>query len=201
LKLKIEKHGCDPCFFDSVRFFRYSPWVAKMTMEECDMQDSMGSTPVIQGIGLVLYDEYGRVYFVTEGVAKARYGKQVGDLSIPWETREVGADGKPESITTALERVLTEEVGFGVLISPPILLLEFMLNGEIPQEIYFAEFLGASRLGGTAIESGELLGWEWAYSEDIRNHRVRDGMKEILDAWDRHVGLQRQDWKYGAKSF
>lgn len=164
------------------------------------MQDSVGSTPGVQGFGLVLYDEYGRVYFVTEGVAKARYGKEVGDLSIPWETMERGEDGKLESIASALERVLTEEVGFGVLISLPTILLEFMLNGEIPQTILLAEFLGASRLGGTAIETGELLGWEWAYSEDIRNHRVRDGMKEILDAWDRHVGLQRQDWKYGAKS-
>ncbi|MBP7822249.1 MAG: NUDIX hydrolase [Candidatus Moranbacteria bacterium] len=165
------------------------------------MQDSLRGAPKVRGIGLVLYDERGQIFIVAEGIAKPLYDKKVGDLSIPWETMEMGADGKLESIATALERVLTEEVGFEVLISPPILLLEFMLNGEIPQEIYFAECQGARRFGGTAIETGELLGWEWAYSEDIRNYRVRGGMKEILDAWDRHVGLQRQDWRYDAKSF
>jgi len=156
------------------------------------MQYHVGSAPEVQGIGLVLYDEYGRLYFVTEGVAKAWYRKQVGDLSIPWETREIGADGKLESITIALERVLTEEVGFGVLISPPTILLEFMLFDEIPQTILLAEFLGASRLGGTAIETGELLGWEWVHPNDIRDHRVRGGMPEILAAYQQYAEAQRR---------
>lgn len=179
-------------FVDSECFFRYSPEVVKMTWEDCNMQDCIVGTPEIQGIGLVLYDEYGRLFFVTEGVEKSQYDKRVGDLSIPWETREVYADGSLESDEDALQRVLMEEVGFGVLISPATLLLEFILIGKIPQKIYIAECYGASRFGGEAIVSGELLGWEWAHLKDIRSHRVRGGMREILEMYQYRVIASHQ---------
>ena len=175
-----------------IAFFGTVPGLRNDT-KECKMQYSAGGTPEVQGIGLVLYDEYGRLFFVTEGVEKSQYDKRVGDLSIPWETREVYADGSLESDEIALQRVLREEVGFGVLISPAILLLEFKLFGVIPQKIYLAECYGASRFGGEAIVTGELLGWEWAHQSDIRSHRVRGGMQKILEAYRYRIAVSHRE--------
>ena len=140
-----------------------------------------------EGVGLVLYNDQGKILIVFEGNERIEYDKGVGDPSIAWETRDRSPDGSFESIDRALQRVLDEEVGLDVKISKVSLLLQFTTSFGIPQTIFCAEFHGASRMGGTAIDSGEILGWEWIFPEDLIGRRMRGGMREILAAYQRFV--------------
>ncbi len=139
-------------------------------------------SPLVEGVGLVLYDGAGRLFIVFEGKSKPLYDKEVGDPSIPWETRErIG--GCLESYEQALQRALDEEVGLEVRVSEISVLFQFTTSFGIPQTIYRAKFDDAIRMGGTAVETGELLGWEWIFPEDLVDRRMRGGMREIINAY------------------
>ena len=147
----------------------------------------VSALPDIQGVGLVLYREDGRIFIVFEGREKLAFDKQIGDPSIPWETRERDEEGQFESFEVALKRVCDEEIGLEVRISEVSLLLQFVTSFGVSQTIFCAKYDDAIRLGGTAIETGELLGFDWMFPEELANRRVRGGMREILEAFDRLV--------------
>lgn len=140
----------------------------------------------VEGVGLVLYDEVGRIFFVIEGIAKPKYDKRVGDLSIPWETRNRDANGNHEPLESALQRVLDEEVGFLVNLSEAKAFFCFEIFGA-QQTIFCARFHDVIRMGGTAIETGEILGYEWLFPETVRSRRMRGGMRQILSAYEAFI--------------
>jgi len=146
----------------------------------------------VEGVGLVLYDDAGRIFIAFEGRSKPQYDKEIGDPTIPWETRERLLGGEYESLETALKRTLDEEVGFEVRISELDHLIRFKTSFGVWTTIFCAKFDDAVRMGGAAIETGELLGWEWMLPEELENRRVRGGIREILAAYQQYAEAQRR---------
>lgn len=159
-------------------------------MRGVNMSESLDlATLQVEGVGLVLCNEWEQILFVTEGREKSKYDKRVGDLSIPWETRERDADGNHEPLDRALQRVLDEEVGFLVNVSEAEVFFCFEIFG-VRQTIFFARFYDAIRMGGTAIESGEILGYEWLFPGEIISRRLRGGMHQILRAYEEYTACR-----------
>lgn len=173
-------------FFDTV--WRFSTRHLEIAMQKNIILPASD----VEGVGLVLYDDEGRIFIAFEGRSKPQYDKEIGDPTVPWETRERLSDGTYETFATALNRTLDEEVGFEVQISELDQLIRFRTSFGVWTTIFLAKFDDAVRMGGTAIETGELLGWEWMFPRKLENRRVRGGMREILAAYQRYVEAQHR---------
>jgi hypothetical protein len=166
---------------------------------------------MVTSVGLLLVGQRGELYVVEELIAKPQYGKKVGDLSFPWETRENG-----ESDEDVLARLVQEEIDrttdelkqmieenkpvFGGL---PLGTLQMTRPGffgkfkvyDTEATIYVARYIsGPKKLIGSAYDTGEidiphdhdtlLINWGWVMPDTLlKLMPIRDGVREIVEAY------------------
>jgi len=77
----------------------------------------------IDGVGLMLFDQDGRILMLSMSEGKTDYSQIAGMLSVPIETIAAG-----ESYDRALVRLIVEKVGRGKVIVPPTFYREFTIK-------------------------------------------------------------------------
>ena len=133
-----------------------------------------------RGVALLLIF-HGKLWVVEECEEKVRFGKRIGDWSVPMETLESGEDDH-----AALDRLLQQEVPRGTKIDrgfgfDPLIHVDILGNAQV--NAYTAFFRSADDLLIPEPFRSEIRAIGWKTVDEILSHRCREGVWSMLKAY------------------